>query len=39
MIDGHIVQIGDTFAGFEIISIENRSIVVEKDGVQVRIEI
>ena len=39
MIDGTIVQIGETFKGFLVISIENRSIIVEKQGVKVRIEI
>jgi len=39
MIDGRILEIGDVFAGFTIHAIENRSIVVEKEAVQVQIDL
>jgi hypothetical protein len=37
LINGRIVLVGEEIAGFRLVGIEARSIIVEKEGVQVRI--
>jgi hypothetical protein len=39
MIDGRVLEVGDVISSFTLRRIESRAIVVEKGGVQVRIEI
>ncbi len=38
MIDGQLLGPGETIKGFEIVEIEQRQVILQKDGIQVRLE-
>ncbi len=38
MIDGQLLGPGETIKGFEIVEIQQREVVLQKDGIQVRLE-